>query len=95
MSKKISKIRLLGGNSFINNVRAAATGVGAVFGLMLTGMVGAYTVPQSISALINATAAGGGIAQTSPVVPILGIVGPIALAIAFIFILLKGAGVMD
>lgn len=68
--------------------------VGAVFGLMLTGVVGAYTIPTAISALINSTASGAGIDSSHAVVPILSIVAPIAIAIGLIVVIAKSADIL-
>lgn len=79
---------------FVNNTHAAVMQIGAVFGLMLTGIIGAYTIPTAISSLINSTATGAGIAADHAVVPILSIVAPIAIAIGLIVVIAKSADIM-
>lgn len=79
--------------NFWSNTKASAVQVGAIFGLLITAVAGAYIIPTAIETLINVTEANPTTAA-SPVGPLITIVGPIIVGIGFIVLIAKSADIM-
>lgn len=82
--------------NIVRNVRGAAFQIGGILGLIITIIVGAYTLPTALGTLANATLlTEAGVSATSPVIPIITVVGVIVAAVGFLVMIVKSAGLMD
>lgn len=81
---------------FVKNQVAASMQIGGILGLLLTVIIGAYTLPNAFGALANSTLlTDAGVPATSPVIPIITVVGVIVAAVGFLVMIAKSSGMVD